>query len=256
MLKYLRDHFNNTKANRLLFTLLLIDVILILVHVAVIVFFHAKWTQAQQDPFMIDVDLSYPEYFQYLKYILIALISILLINARKRNFYIAWALLFIYLLLDDSMQFHEHVGQWVTSQLNIEPMFGLRGQDLGELIYDLLMGMVLLLPMVLCYKRGSVTFRRTNIDIGMLLIVFLFFGVGVDMLSIMFDSGNVGYLLTILEDGGEMLALSFLTWYFSFLLWQVHYNGPYLYQYFTPKKGDNFLFKAFTYCENTFVQKK
>ncbi|MET7030084.1 hypothetical protein [Sediminicola luteus] len=71
----------------------------------------------------------------------------------------------------------------------------------------------------LFYLKGSAHFRKTFIDIFMLISVFLFFGIGVDILHNQLEEVYlVSDILVLIEEGGEMIALSLLVWYFYFLV--------------------------------------
>jgi len=92
----------------------------------------------------------------------------------------------------------------------------LRGQDFGELGVSLAAGTVLLGLMVVVYWKadnsdGSRRFTQRQLP---WLAVLIFCGVVVDMLHIqigIFGSPVLALILVVIEDGGEMVAASFLT---------------------------------------------
>lgn len=135
-------------------------------------------------------------------------------------FFLVWmerqsrALMFLFLLmtfiwLDDAARYHERVGGWLSDALSLSAVGGLRAQDLGELLAWALAGIVLLSALVFAMMR------RSPGDLGILGLVFMCFlllvacGVVFDMLHVLapFDLGGV---IGVLEDGGEMIALALI----------------------------------------------
>ena len=97
---------------------------------------------------------------------------------------------------------------------------------------------VLFSALGLTYWRSTSYFRKISLDVVLLLVGLAFFGVAMDMLHVMFYSiEGIGDWAKILgegagwvEDGGEMLVMSLMVWYFflivdqqgpSFFLWQL-----------------------------------
>lgn len=147
--------------------------------------------------------------------------------------YVSWLLLFILMLLDDSLKFHERFGSWVIEKFDYQPMFGLRAQDLGELTYVGIFGIILLFFLVGGYYYGDQKYRKTTIDLGLLFAVFLFFGIGVDMIHEFMDHNRYTLLtLILLEDGGEMVVLSLFVWYLYFLKLKPEDHNKFLYENF------------------------
>jgi len=57
-------------------------------------------------------------------------------------------------------------------------------------------------------------FRKVSQDIIILILVLVFFGVVIDMADIAIRLGKgVGFALGVIEDGGEMIAVSLILWY-------------------------------------------
>jgi hypothetical protein len=141
------------------------------------------------------------------------------------------------LLLDDALQFHERFSEWVVEMFNYQPMFGLRAQDLGELTYVAVFGPIILLFLILGFYKGDKKFRNINIDLALLFALFLFFGVVVDMLHSLTGGNRYTLLFMILlEDGGEMIVLSVIAWYFYYIALRYEKHDNYLYQYFIKSK--------------------
>ena len=164
--------------------------------------------------YALDYDRGHAEFYQYIKLLwIIALFAALFARTRTAGF-AAWGLLFAYLLLDDALAIHETVGGFVAQALPFAELAGLRAQDFGELAVSAAAGAVLLTLLAWAYARGRAAFRRVSRHIVLLLAALAFFGVAVDMLQSLFRyDGIVAPLLGIIEDGGEMLVMSFAVWY-------------------------------------------
>jgi hypothetical protein len=189
-----------------------------LVYVAV----HLVWTQTSllDSPLAaLDVDRGYAEFFQYLKLLwTIVLLTCLCLRTREKGF-LAWALLFAYLLVDDSFSLHEGIGELLAGRLAFGNALGLRAIDFGELLVSAIAGMLLFVVIAWAYMRGSEDFRRASRHLLALLLLIVFFGVVVDMVHIALAPGGwLDTVLVILEDGGELVAMSLITWYALLLL--------------------------------------
>jgi len=236
--QFLKQHFNIPKANTLLKFLLSIDILFIFLH-ALFVFLVFKRIDLSWSivPFTLNNDDGYPEMFQYLQFIIGIIILIKLLLKTKTMGYMSWLILFVLMLLDDSLKFHERFGTWATEKFNYTPMFGLRAQDLGELTYVAVFGSILLFFLVGGYYYGDKKYRKTAIDFGIIFAVFLFFGIGVDMVHEFIDHNRYTLLfLILLEDGGEMVMLSIFVWYIYFTLLKPDNHDTYLFQYFYKRK--------------------
>ncbi|WP_143092478.1 hypothetical protein [Sulfitobacter brevis] len=139
-------------------------------------------------------------------------------------------LLFLLLLLDDYYEVHDHLARVVGERISFGPLSSLHPINRGELfVYTVL----------LVIAAPSLWFALKNVQppsrafVGAMVIgVFLIglFGVGVDVLHGVLDAMLSGYsdlvgkifnrLMTIVEDGGEMVAISLCTWLSIVRLWE------------------------------------
>jgi hypothetical protein len=205
--------------------------VLLLVGDLVYVAVHLVWTETRllDSPLAaLDVDRGYAEFFQYIKLLwTVLLLACLGLRTRQRG-YLAWALLFAYLLVDDSFTLHEELGELLAERLALNDALGLRAIDFGELLVSAAAGVVLAAAIGWAYRRGSAVFQRASRHLLVLLLAVVFFGVVVDMVHIALDPGEtLDKALVILEDGGELVAMSFITWYAFLLLTTGHRSsGP------------------------------
>ncbi|MBL8100053.1 MAG: hypothetical protein JNK81_12775 [Anaerolineales bacterium] len=170
--------------------------------------------------FALYVDLSLGESFQYLKEYWILLIFVWLIFKHKKYFFAGWALLFLYFLLDDMLSFHEGLATFVLQSFNIDPFYiiagELRYQDYGELGVSVFFGIILISMIGIAYWRSTKEVRTIFHYLFGCLLLIAFFGVVNDFANRLFpEEGNkVIYELTrLIEDGGEMIAMSIACWY-------------------------------------------
>lgn len=174
------------------------------------------------DLFSLVQDSSLSEYFQYLKWLIIAILFIVISIKQSSLTYIAWTLLFLYLLFDDSLELHEKYGADFIQYINSTPPMGLRKQDVGELIVTAIAGGLLFTILAWAYLKGSEIFKNVTKEMLILIAILALFGVVIDMLGqtfgSMLDSINASkrlfdFLYGILEDGGEMFIGSIMLWY-------------------------------------------
>ena len=194
----------------LLSLLLFIDITFIAVHLWL-------WSRGQlSTQLSIESDGSIPEIFNYLKWAASAVACAYAFSRSREPLYLAWAMLFFYFLLDDANRIHEQLGTRLEMAFDLGPALGLRGQDFGELAVSLPVGAVLLGVMAVVYWKadnsdGSKRFTQRQLP---WLAVLIFCGVVVDMLHSqigIFGLPTLTRIFGVIEDGGEMIAASFLT---------------------------------------------
>ena len=223
----LTPNFNHKNATRLLKVLLSLDILFILGHAVIAVFLDFKYKS-----FLVVTDGGYPEIFQYLKYGILMLLTSRLIFQKHKIIYFPWLFLFFLLFIDDAYRLHEKSGRFLEGLLGLTEIYGLRPNDFGELIYASLVGLVFFGTLFLSYYKGSKTNKKTCLDILLLFLVFLFFGIGIDMFhQIVVDFYRVSVVVALIEDGGEMIAISFMVWYFYFINFSTVPQTKYLHEY-------------------------
>lgn len=166
------------------------------------------------DPnFSVTQNWGYPEIFQYLKAGFVAACFFWLGSNFKRPQFYSWAVVFLYILLDDSIEVHEYLGYHVGTFLESAGRSG--GKTLGELLVFGLLGFIIFTPLFYFYLRSANReLKIMSQDLFMLFMAMLFFGIGVDVLHDMAETGTVlNGVLGLVEDGGEMLVMSIITWY-------------------------------------------
>lgn len=167
--------------------------------------------------FSIELDRSYAELFQYIKYLWLVLLLALLAFSRRAFLYLGWMLVFASLLTDDVFEVHEHVGTSLSVSLGLPGVFGLRPSDLGELLVAGMVGGSVVALIGLGYLRAAPVQRLLTRHLALLLVALGLFGVLIDTLHISVflatpERSDWLVALALLEDGGEMITVSFMVW--------------------------------------------
>lgn len=157
---------------------------------------------------------GYAEIFQYGKFALLLACFAFLVCKHKVNQFLSWFILFLYLLVDDYTGIRETVGIAIAKRLDFPLPYDLNMIEIGELIVSLVVAGILFPFVFLSYGQGSETFRKVSRGIIFWIFVLVFFGVGVDILHSMFSGQWASeFYFGLIEDGGEMVAVSFLAAY-------------------------------------------
>jgi len=220
---YGRPRVNQIVSPLVLALLLAADAAFVVLHVS------NRFLPTRNPLFSLSTDGGYAEVFQYLKEGWVAAALFLLCWRTRQGVYGAWALLFAYLLWDDSLTVHETAGQAIATQWGYVPAFGLRAQDFGELTVIAFAGSVFVLVTGYLYVRASEMARSVARDMVLLVGSLVFFGVVFDMAHNAIDDQQVRGL-TITEDSGEMIAMSLIVSYVARLLAQQQHAPGLLWQ--------------------------
>lgn len=159
-------------------------------------------------------DWSVAEIFGYLKELVAAGICVWLFTRFRQLVLLAWAGILSFLALDDAFQGHEKIGGRIARRFDLDSFSFLgvndiRGQDLGEMIAAGLFLIPILIAVVVGYRLADGRWRRFSLGMVGLLALLAFCGVLVDFFVNAIDSEA----LNIIEDGGEMFALSLVVWF-------------------------------------------
>ncbi|MCL6294930.1 hypothetical protein [Jejuia spongiicola] len=199
------------KENKILITLLvLVDFVFILMHCFLL------WNIIDYNlNFSIEKDLGYAEFYQYLKEFGILSLLLYLFYKQKQLIYLVWAIIFLCLLLDDSLSIHENYGFYLADYFNIQPKFNLRPEDFGELLIFVFFGFIFFISIVFAFLKADIKGRLMTKKLFSLFLILAFFGTCIDLLHITIPYGKNH--VALIEDGGEMVAMSFIFVYvFSF----------------------------------------
>jgi len=197
--------------DRFLTLLLLADAAFILLHLM-----HTFFPELVGDyRFLLAKDRGYAEVFQYVKEFWIALLLGFLAIKRWNLLYIAWSMLFFYFLLDDGLQIHERLGSILVDNFGFRQGYGLRAQDFGELSVSILFGMIFFTFILVTHYLSDMQTRKISRYLFAMVVLLAFFGVFMDMVHIIVYkySTVLDIMGGTIEDGGEMLMMSIITWF-------------------------------------------
>jgi len=201
--------FKEESASSFLLMLISVDVVFIAAY-----YLHVHSSIFEIYLFSLTIDRSYPEIYQYIKEFWVVLLTFSVFIKTKEKGYISWGILFTYMLFDDAFSIHEKVGSLFAKNSNLTPVLGLDLQNIGEVAITASSTLLLLVLIGIFYIRGSSKFKETTQDLLILLFVIAFFGVFIDLLHASVDLGwRANFILDVLEDGGEMIAVSLAAWY-------------------------------------------
>jgi hypothetical protein len=155
------------------------------------------------------------ETYQYVKEFWVALCMAFTFFTTRRPVYGSWALVFMFLLVDDAGKVHEQVGAWLGQRYHFAAPFGLRPDDIGELLVAGTVGLITLTLVGVAAWRGTAQCRRIARDMLCLIVALALLGVVVDMLHVIayVRQSLTAQVLLIVEDGGEMVVMSGLMAY-------------------------------------------
>ena len=203
----------------ILLLLLTVDVSFMLLDAAAFLAEKAALISDIPDELKITRDGALPEMLGYVKWAIIIVALVWLAIRDLWSVPFRWALVFLMVLIDDSLQEHETIGAMIADSLPLPASLQSQSQDIGEVMVFGAMGLIAILLTATLFTRNGPVARALSIRF-MLIIVFLaFFGVALDFLhqSIRlltegsFAAQFLPQVFALLEDGGEMVMASIAT---------------------------------------------
>ncbi|CAN5130511.1 hypothetical protein BH23CHL9_BH23CHL9_11050 [soil metagenome] len=147
--------------DKLLLLLLGTDAILILLHVL-----HVYSGYFADLSYSIGMERGFGETFQYIKEGWIVLMLVILAVRMRGPLYACWAAFFCLLLADDLFIVRERIGMGIGLELDLGPLFGLRQQDIGELIVIGVFAALLVVPVILAQLLAGADARAFGRSMG------------------------------------------------------------------------------------------
>jgi hypothetical protein len=172
--------------------------------------FEHEYEFLRQHYFNLSKDRGYAEIFNYLQATVCAALLFGAFVASGQRVHAAWALVFAFVVMDDALSIHERIGRYLGTTFVLPTLPGLRPQDTGELVVWGAAGAFLLPVLVWGFRSSSPEAVGFGGVFALAFALLVFFGAGVDMLHVAFETAWPGaYLLfMVVEDGGEMLAVA------------------------------------------------
>lgn len=194
--------------DKLLILLLITDLVFILLHIL-----NVYTNLLNSSYYLLSRDRGFAEFFQYTKELWIAVMFLMLGIKKKRGIFYVFSLLFFYLLVDDSFEIHESLGRFFGEMFQFQSLLGLRGVDFGELLVSGIFGFLFLTALVLLFALSDQITRRITFYLFVFMGMLALFGVVMDMVEVMVRNPDISKVLVIVEEGGEMLVMSVITWF-------------------------------------------
>lgn len=182
--------------------LLIVDIGFVILHVV------AAFCFPENRLLYIDVDRSYAEIFQAVKYVIAMVFLCCAAIAGRAWALVFWVPVFLGFLITDLLEMHERAGKYLGRVLPSE-VWGERSQDVWELCVYLLGAAVMAVVVGFGYRFASSAVRWAFRVMGVLILFFVVFGLGADFLHSLLPRTSLGAdMMMLVEDGGEMLAVS------------------------------------------------
>ena len=159
----------------------------------------------------------------------VAALTLIWVRERRASLLIMTGL-FLFMLVDDYYELHDQIARALGENISIGALDGLHPQNRGELfVYATILAFVVpLLWFALKNVQPDARAFVGALAVGLLMIGL--FGVAIDVLHGVLDAmlGElseairkiINRLMTILEDGGEMVAVSVCAWLCLARLWE------------------------------------
>jgi len=193
----------------LLLVLLFVDVALIVLHA-----FNGSVGQVRREIFQIDAQFGLGSLMMFAKFAVIILLLSEIKYIRRDRAFDFWKYLFLYVLLDDVFEISTHAGRWMGTLFSFDEFMGLTPADYGKFAFAIGGGLIVSAFLGYLLRRSSRNFVSASFAIFVLLSAFAFFAVFFDIVHAFFnDDPRLEFAFGMLEEGGEMIVVSFLVAY-------------------------------------------
>lgn len=169
------------------------------------------------DWFSIEKERGFAETFQYLKEFWIVIILLFLAIRKYSIILLSWSLLFIYILFDDALRIQQKSGYFLAHNLDFSNAFDIPAADIGQLLWAFIIGVIFLILIGAAYYLSNKKLRSVSNSLLALAGLFLFFSVIIDAVNVVFIESDIYTVLSIVEEAGEMLVMSVITWYVFYM---------------------------------------
>ena len=176
------------------------DLIYRLPGVAERIIFRRQWSLGQ--------DGGYAELYGYGKAVVAVVLLLVLYRRRRQPVYLAWAAMFLVIILDDALQLHERGGSRLAQSAGL-PDLVVEATNLGELIVWALFAVPLVPLVMVCYQRSDAHAQALSQVLAVFVAILVLFAVFVDVVHVTL-TGHAAWIVGTVEDGGELVVMSFV----------------------------------------------
>jgi hypothetical protein len=154
--------------------------------------------------FRLSRDRGMAEIIQYLKFGLIIKMFAMWYRTRPSKLIVAWLILFVVMLIDDSIGIHEWISEMILLKINFPSIAGIRPGDLLEAFGFATVEGTACLYVIVCYRKAPGDLQRYSRQMVLVLIPLVTCGLLLDMVHLPFQD---------IEQIGEMLSMSLLLFF-------------------------------------------
>lgn len=169
----------------------------------------------------IDREYSIWAYYGYAKLAIIALLMSAVYISTRLISYLYLAIVFTYTTLDDALQLHEQAGREIVTSGILPQSGGFIDIAFGETAYFLLTGVIILSLLFFAIRSAEDSQKPQVILMVLLMLLIGFFAVFINLIEgVMTDTSRFAKkLLSLMDDGGELIVSSFAVAY-ALSIWQ------------------------------------
>lgn len=157
---------------------------------------------------MVTNDGTLPEFYNYAKWVVIGGVLGWAFFRTRAKLFLAFAVTFLVVLADDSLQLHELFGAAVAEAISAPTILGLKTQYYGEMALWAILGVLVTAMLWHGFRTSDAAARRLGLPLLAIFGALVATAVGMDVVHSLVDLVGVGRLSVVvglLEDGGEML---------------------------------------------------
>lgn len=167
----------------------------------------------ESEKWLMTYDRGFAEYFQYALILLAAALVALVYWGKRSSVAALIAATLVYLFADDAFQIHEKAGYAIAETGLFEAFRPIGQSHVGEFVFLLSVGGILLSALFLAARRQSETIKAVAIVYAALFVFHGVFAVLVDAVHAITHAPLLGFV----EDGGELVITCLIAGFSVFL---------------------------------------
>ena len=160
--------------------------------------------------FLVTHEAGFGEIFQYVKAALAVVMLTTLAIRRRSVSALMWAVLLTIALLDDSLSIHERAGDHLAAFAGLRQVGALRANQVGELAFFAGLGLLCAIVVAVGWYWGDAEDHRFSRTLLVWFGALGFCAVVLDAVASLARGSRVAGAFGVLEDGGEMIVMTFL----------------------------------------------
>ena len=223
-----RPIYKDTSVRAVLLFLLLIDALAVTTDVGVTLLKHQNNSADSWylDFFRLDTEYGAWAFYGYAKLAAITWLLFAVFSKTRMVSYLLLAMVFAYTTLDDALLIHERAGRAIVASGSLAQLDGSIGTAVGEVIYFLVAGALILSLLFFAVRSASRPERPHVVVLALLMLAIGFFAVLVNLIegALTGVSRFGAKASSLLDDGGELMVSSFALVY-ALSIWRRAKSG-------------------------------